>query len=347
MITSYNKNDTTSTKKDNTLLFISMLQAIGCLFVVFGHSYPVNIKPPLVLDSLREFIYTFHMPLFILLSGYLFVYTNGLARKGYKKFIIDKVIKLIIPYIVLSLVAYIPKYLFSQFLNDKVEINISYLVRTFLVPRENIWGHFWFLPTLLNCFIVSPILLYAMKSRLGIFITSLLLVLVRIFPINTGWFALKDFSTLLLFFWAGCLVGKIHINKLVSYFKIGLGFVSLIISVILFFISVYGLINEIFNILMAILMIVFLISCSIWLTRNGQNILHWLNGKTFEIFLLSWPVQAVVDILLYKVLHFNWYIVLACMFILGILIPLLLVKLLKIIDYKKRLKPLYLIIGLK
>jgi fucose 4-O-acetylase-like acetyltransferase len=66
--------------------------------VVFGHLIsPVKDQSELVY-TIYNFIYTFHMPAFILISGY---FTKGFFKKGYLRKILKKVL---IPYIIFQVV---------------------------------------------------------------------------------------------------------------------------------------------------------------------------------------------------------------------------------------------------
>lgn len=93
--------------KNKKILF---LQCFGILLVVLGHSGE-NIP------YLTKWIYSFHMPLFIFISGYLLDYTskNGIIKINYVNFIKKKIIRLLVPYLVISSLAYIPKYLLGKF----------------------------------------------------------------------------------------------------------------------------------------------------------------------------------------------------------------------------------------
>ena len=60
-------------KKINWLL---ILQGWAMLWVVIGHS-PLNMDSmPKIVELAYNFAYSFHMPLFILVSGYLFQLTR-------------------------------------------------------------------------------------------------------------------------------------------------------------------------------------------------------------------------------------------------------------------------------
>ena len=54
----------------------------------------------------------------------------------------------------------------------------------------------------------------------------------------------------------------------------------------------------------------------------------------FTIYLLSWPAQAVVEVVLNKVLHLPALFVMICMFASGVIVPMICVKILTAIDRK-------------
>ena len=87
------------------------------------------------------------------------------------------------------------------------------------------------------------------------------------------------------------------------------------------------------NILVSLLMInVILLACvaldnNIEINRKSQI------TQTYQIYILSWPCQLVVEILLERVLHFQWWIILPTVFCSGVIGPLIL---LKVIDYFER-----------
>lgn len=137
-------------KKENMydckLEYITLMQVIGCVFVIFGHSYPFKTEIPMWILKIREFIYLFHMPLFIWCSAVLQMKTRQCERYTFSLFIKRRAKRILLPYVVLSVIGIIPKSLFSPLLNDSLAISPYSLARSFLVPRENIWGHFWLLP---------------------------------------------------------------------------------------------------------------------------------------------------------------------------------------------------------
>jgi len=63
-----------------------------------------------------------------------------------------------------------------------------------------------------------------------------------------------------------------------------------------------------FLLILAISMIYLVLAARQFFERKNYRPLGLLEGKTFTIYLLSWPFQAIVVVLLSKIFHLNWYI---------------------------------------
>ena len=70
---------------------VSIIQCFAVLLVVLGHSIESPI-PSMSFVILHEWIYSFHMPLFMFVSGYLYFYSK---KRTYKEHIINKFKRLI------------------------------------------------------------------------------------------------------------------------------------------------------------------------------------------------------------------------------------------------------------
>ena len=78
------------------IYWIDNLKAIGIFLVVLGHC-PIN-------PQIRHYIYSFHMPLFFFISGYLF---NRNRYENFRIFLIRKFRTLIIPYFTFAFTSYL------------------------------------------------------------------------------------------------------------------------------------------------------------------------------------------------------------------------------------------------
>lgn len=322
--------------ENNKEKFISYSYAIGAILVVLGHSTPTGASDmPLIVDKIRTFIYCFHMPLFFFIAGFLFKFTSDRREKPYGSFIKNKCIKFLTPYFVLSAIGIIPKILLSSFVNDEVSFSFYYIFEAVFNPRLNVWGHFWFLPALLIIYSLSYLLLRCYKNKM-LFSTVLAVSLVlAVFPINTDWLAIKDVCLELFYFCFGILSCKFILNNKKRIFKLPIVLVSVAFSVIFYIFMLVnnfywqGWVKNISTVVIAIPMIYAVLYLSVLLEKNGSKILDYLDGKTFLIYIISWPCQAAIEVLLNRVMHMHWYITMPAMFIAGLGIPLLFLSIYK------------------
>ena len=80
----------------NRIEWIDYSKGILIILVIAGHAIP---EFDLHLDYLAHFIYSFHMPAFFILSGYLFRYKKDINTVEFAK---KKAKQLLIPYIIFS-----------------------------------------------------------------------------------------------------------------------------------------------------------------------------------------------------------------------------------------------------
>lgn len=148
---------------------LSLLKIFSTLLVVFGHSYYTKISSYLggvdysqayinntmasvIIRQVISIIYSFHMPLFVFISGAVYYLGNNQLDKRYSgiALLCNKFKRLIIPYFIVSLLYMVPIKLFSQYFHqDIIAKIIKYGVFLGLDA-----GHLWYLIMLFNLFIV-------------------------------------------------------------------------------------------------------------------------------------------------------------------------------------------------
>ena len=82
------------------IIWADFLRGIGIFFVVLGHIITVINAP----DFYNKYIYSFHLPIFFFVSGYLFHIEK---YHNFKFFLKKRVKSLLIPYFVFTFFAYI------------------------------------------------------------------------------------------------------------------------------------------------------------------------------------------------------------------------------------------------
>ncbi|OIK06278.1 hypothetical protein BIV60_27360 [Bacillus sp. MUM 116] len=142
-------------------------KGLGMLLVMLGHT---NIPSPI-----KTYIYTFHMPLFFFLSGYLF---NFNKFPNIKTFVLKRTKTLILPYLCFSFVAYL--WFIFLFILRQVDYDHNLMLPilgSFIATRKSFWtvhtGALWFM----NCLLCTELLFYIL-SKVGRSKKSILIGLV-------------------------------------------------------------------------------------------------------------------------------------------------------------------------
>lgn len=149
-------------KKKKKLYYLDITKGFGILLVVCGHIFEGS--------SFSKWIYSFHIPLFFIISGFLLKY-NDYKEESFKEFAKKRIMSLAIPYIFFSLINIILKYIF---LEVKINEFIYDLLR--VIVGQSIFA-MWFLPALFISEILFFILNKYLKKRYVFIIICILMSL--------------------------------------------------------------------------------------------------------------------------------------------------------------------------
>ncbi len=319
-----------------------LVQIVATYLVVLGHSYPFTIEVPGWLTRAQVFLYTFHMPLFVWISGYLLVYTRQVEKAAYSTFAKKRFLKLLIPYFALSIIALVPKYALQPYLNDSLSLDGRSILQTFFAPRLNVWGHFWFLPMI---FIQGAVCFVADRAfiRLGIrkigwwfsFAITFILYVAYYGENLTYWLSVSDLVKFSWVFALGCLCGCYGvIDQMNRHRSAFLTLGAFAVAVLLFESTTPLAIAAVKSGLIAVTMIYTLVALCVTLAKKINIAKDALYAQTFTIFLLSWPCQAVANVLIERILMCPYYIVMPVQFCAGIAGPMILTYLISKIETK-------------
>lgn len=142
--------------------YLDVARGIAILLVVLGHCYNENY--------IRTWIYSFHMPLFFIMSGMLINYKNE-TEINFSNFIIKKLKSNLVPYLFFSLLILISEAFIKQNL-------IENLVDIFL--GVGLWA-LWFIPCLFLAEIFFLIISKNVKNRLAANLVFLFLFALGLF----------------------------------------------------------------------------------------------------------------------------------------------------------------------
>lgn len=326
--------------QDKRFINIDILYLIGIVLVVLGHSHPISSDwYGTFVSDMNCFIYTFHMPLFFFIGGFLMVYSKSIEKSGYFKWAFQKILKFLIPYFILTLIAFYPKSLLGD-TSDVVEFSFAYLFRTtVLIPRQGVWGHFWFIPTFLTLDLIWGFWRSKVKNKFiyfyGLIIGTIVSFLLAIFPIINDLFVIYDICQVAIFYALGIIAALCKSTLWNSQLKNWVWIITCI--PVAFLLYPYG--NYVVRSWPIVNFIVGLLL--VWVCWNfAQSVSHFkysnLSTKftqyNFTIFLYSWPAQSLLDVILRRI-GINWVIIVFAMIVTGFLVPLLIIFLYRKIKF--------------
>lgn len=202
--------------------FVSIAKGIGILLVIAGHFTCPRYMPESYL-ALKNWIYTFHMPLFMILSGFLFQNSlNRAAENGQTisipRFLGKKFRRLMVPYFAVSLLIAGTNFVLGHFLAVRRPVTLSYLAR---MCYENVGGSavfLWFVYTLFLIFLLA-ILTTRLRGGARIWL-GLLAVILLFLPLPSVLYLSYVGSFLIYFYLGMCLFPFFHRPpaRLASYF---------------------------------------------------------------------------------------------------------------------------------
>lgn len=302
------------------------MQAFGIILVVAGHS-TYQLGHAGHVPSICRWLYTFHMPLFFFISGYLLKYSN--TRKGIQLsdmpalgkdgFITGKARRLLVPYVIISSVVFIPKTMMSAIALRPVDMSVWSYLGMLLYPHTNVIGYFWFLPSLFLIFCMAYI---AAKTKVNINDSLLIVCLIAVSIVNpgTGFLGLDSALYNAVFFAAGYMFRKHMLETVVGRHSATAAAVTFTVSVALMYAPDTGvryLLSSFNGILMSVALAHLYIA-------GKMRFLDHLDGATYTIYLLSWfPQVASQQILMSLVPGITWHVTTALAFFSGLYVPLM------------------------
>ena len=299
---------------------VDCLKGYACFLVVFGHVImgirKAGIDVPFFSEYIEKFIWTFHVPLFMFLSGYVYRLTGEWKGKGSRiKFIGHKLLNLGIPYFVFSTV-YIGINSFVPGVNNQAKLS-DILTLWYKTPTSQ----YWFLYALFVLFVywtILSIFLSNWQITVALYVVGYILI---VFDISLG--TLGFGIPYAISFGIGTTVQSLVIDKWDLKKKLILIILQVIIVGLFIWTKMTGKniiddVEEILGISASIALISILIKSNII-----KKVLLFINTYSFPIYLLHTIFTAGLRIALNKIgIKYYWIHVLGGM-LFGIAIPVI------------------------
>ncbi len=199
--------------------WLSIVQGWAMLWVVIGHSYLGNFEDgPSWENALMHFAYSFHMPLLMVISGYLFYVTrlncrrdDGEYRWTYKSVIIDKTIRLLVPYLFFTIIAFIIKLAIPEEVSRSAVLSVGQIARAFIFPNDNPLRELWFIFTLFLMFLLTPVWRYSLNKRVLRFVVLFALIILHYWHPETEFLCIGRVCAYSVYFYIGLLCSQLSL----------------------------------------------------------------------------------------------------------------------------------------
>jgi fucose 4-O-acetylase-like acetyltransferase len=277
------------------LISIDIARSLCIILVVIGHYHPEN--SPQWYDTVIDVIYSFHMPLFLFASGY--VYRATYKPMIYRNFIWRKFQRLMIPYFFVSLVIITIKIFTEQSLMVENPVSLSVFYQLFYLPAAAYF--LWFVFVLFLCFLIIPFFDTRKKLTALLAAASILYLLPLDFP---KLFCLSEFKNCLFWFVLGCnLVEWIKIRQYINKVPV--------CAALLFFTGLFAAKNfadtavfkTMITVCLALSGIIFISRISKWIekkTSRTKSVLLNVSVYSYTIYLFHTTFEGFAKALIAK-----------------------------------------------
>ena len=236
------------------------VRAIAVLLVILGHcsyyaimtdyggvDYEINANQTLsghLIGLITAILYSFHMPLFVALSGcmYSLSVVNNRMR-SFRPFVKKKIERLIVPFLFVALIWSIPLKYASGYWEGSVSDVISQIFIGQFLMYGNYNSHLWFLLAIFNIFLLAFVIeKYNLRRKPIAFFCALLIVSVLGQWVSAHGYHLLGITqamTYLIWFYAGFYFerNRVRINDFITAH---IGWISIVVTIMIYAILIYG-----------------------------------------------------------------------------------------------------------
>lgn len=316
---------------NNRIEWIDSARGIAILLVVVGHvvgGYTGKYSVPQyqrIIDFIVDAIYTFHMPLFFMISGYVFGLKNyDWSIEKYTIFVSNKARNLLIPYFLFSTL----QILIKLPLQGKIASVLSWknLFLTPIIPIDQ----FWFIYVLFFMFCLFGAMDWKLKHK-SMPIVIVLYIIGRVFLLFGGdtinyWGTIPiKYFEYSIFFWMGCKLRRTEVGiSKNTWFIVTLLFCATLIG------NTYISLNSdvfIWQVVIATSGALSVIGCCQAFDMVAKcKLLQIMGSESMAIYIVHVLLCAVVRIALIKLGISDLLISIAFGIVVSILIPILMNK---------------------
>ena len=284
----------------NRIIQLDVAKAICIILVVIGHYIPSN--SPSWYIMVHDIIYTFHMPLFMFASGYIYIATK--KEISYGAFIKKKLKRLMIPYFTTSIIIISIKILTQGNLYVENPVTSISYIKMFYEPEAGFF--LWFIWALWWMFVIIPLI----KTPKQHYIFFLFCLIITLIPFTLPKeFCLEECKKMFVFFMFGILsFENKYLKRFITQIKpMQTMIISLlfIIAETIFFIFPYHILSKAISFFLPYLGILFIIEVSKLINQycvtGKNNFLITISISSYIIYLFHTTFEGFAKAIFEKV----------------------------------------------
>lgn len=315
-------------KQGERLTFITVAQVFSMLLIVLSHSVPIGASGWMA--AIVPYLQLCGLPVFMTLSGFLVSYTNQLEKYGYRKFVVRRSIRLLVPYFAISILMLLPKFIIGSMTGTPVSLKIIDVLYQLIAPREGILPHLWFIVTLWILCLMVPLFRIAIRNRLSMVAVLGVTLAMLFIPKATDVLALGDVQIYAFWFLLGLILGEKHEN--LSECNVAIYTMPIIAGGYLL-VRILWEQNKLTWFLYSLFCLIVVLLLSKVMEIPLKRSCTYLGRYSFTIYILSLPVQNIADIVMNR-LGVSEYISYVSLFILGLIVPIGIGVVVEMVDRK-------------
>lgn len=311
--------------------WIELAQILSMILIVFHHSMPNFTAVHPILAGLGGTLHYPALALFFFASGWL---ATGWAERGYPGYIGRRAVRLLVPWIVISLLMLLPKALLASPQARADLLSVGRLGWALLDPHgQGIMPHLWYLPALFLLCLLVPLLERAARHKPAVVILLVAAFACACLPESwvkvTTVLCLNEIRMYLFWFLLGYFgrkrLGEIRFGKSLLIPAAVLSWTAALLLV--FFAGAFPFAR----VLITAFGFVGILSLALLAAGGLRPLILFFRGKTMCVYLWSLCAQNLVEVLAGKV-HLNGELACLIMFVTGLAVPLAICALFSLIE---------------
>lgn len=252
----------------------------------------------------------------------------------YNQIVKDKALRLLLPGVVFSLVAFAVKIAFPDEMSRQTGFSLREIANAFLYPNDNPFREMWFIATLFILFLLTPLWRWTLSKKWLMWVTAVVLVALCFFHPAIELFCIGRVFGFAIWFYLGIIISKENYVEKLFARNIWL---TLLVGIALYAVGFFTL-----KFITTLGGIVFSFALALILDKYLPKTFFSFRNYTYQIFLMGIFAQMFVKIV-YRHITMPYLMAYLLCLAMGLYVPVLVSKLLERINWK----PLLLCVGLK